>query len=76
MEKQWRQVFVMTDSNEKEINFMELKKGNIFRLVNPDGTPVTFKDTEIFEALGDPHINENNIPQIHMKDYNPEVLHQ
>jgi len=75
MEKQWRKVFVITESGEQEINFMELKKGDLFRLVDPDGTPVKFKGKEILEALGDPFTNRNDIPEIHLKDYDPEVLH-
>jgi hypothetical protein len=65
----------ITDYGYEEIDFMELKKGDIFTLTNPDGTPVKFKESIIFDALGDPYVNSNGVGEIHMKDYMPLVLH-
>lgn len=70
-----RQVFKLTESGEKEIHFFDLQKDDLFRLVEPNGEPVTFKGKEIFIALGNPYYNKDCTPEIHMKDYDPKVLH-
>lgn len=57
------------------IEFMELHKGDLFTLTDPDGTPVTFKGNTIFEALDEPFVNSIGVPEIWMKDYVPVILH-
>lgn len=74
-ESQERIVRRITGYGYDVINFMDLKKGDLFTLTDPDGTNVTFNGKVIFDALGDPYINSNGVGEILMKDYGPLVFH-
>lgn len=53
---------IFTESGWKEINFEELKAGNIFRMFNSDGTPVKDRDgNKIFIAISEPFLTEDNV---------------
>jgi hypothetical protein len=58
-----------------EIDFMDLRKGDLFTLTESDGTPVRYNERIILDALGDPYINDKGVGEILMKDYLPLVLH-
>lgn len=45
----------------EDIKFRELKDGDIFRLFEPDGTPVVDKDIAVFTTTCDAFLNEDNI---------------
>jgi hypothetical protein len=74
-ESQKRIVKRVTGYGYEEIDFMDLKKGDLFTLTDPDGTLVEYKGNYILDALGDPYINKNGVGEILMKDYIPLVLH-
>lgn len=46
------------------VEFMDLKKGDTYRMFEPDGTPVVYKDTSVWIAIADPSIVEG-IKTIH-----------
>lgn len=73
MESKMRKVYKVVNTGIEEVNFMELKKGDLFSLIEPTGEPVTFKGSLKFEALSDSYVNANGVGEIHMKDYSPEV---
>lgn len=54
--KNLRTVERLTDGEYVKIPFQELKKGDTFRMFNPDGEPVIWKEDTIFYAMGDPYL--------------------
>ena len=75
MESKMRKVFRVVNEGFEEIEFMDLKKGDLFSMFEPTGQAVTFKGSAKLEAMSDSYINEDGIGEVHMKNYNPEVLH-
>lgn len=75
MSNKLRQVLVLEDDGFNEITFLELKKGDLFKLNEPDGSPVEYQGNVVFEALGDPYLNKNGTPEIEMTKYDPRILH-
>lgn len=74
MENKMRKVFRIENDGIKQIDFMELKTGDIFSMFEPTGESVTFKQNPKLEALSDAYINDAGVGEIHLKDYDP-VLH-
>lgn len=55
-----RKVFVLEDGEYREIDFKEIKVGNLFKLEEPDGEVVRDEDgTYIYEAVEDAQANED-----------------
>lgn len=70
-----RIVIKFLNGGHQHIPFIDLKKDDIFLLFEADLTPVTFKGIPTLIALSDAYINPQGVGEIHMKEYNPEVLH-
>lgn len=70
-----RKVFRLTDAKKEEIPFFKLKKSDIFMMEEPSGMAVTFLGKTIFLALSTPYYNDQCIPEIKMKNYEPIVFH-
>lgn len=75
MNNKWRHVLLITNSGLIEIPFIQLRKGDLFYLIDPDGTPVFFNQKLKLEAVSDAFVNGNGIPEIEMTDYDPAVFH-
>jgi hypothetical protein len=55
---------------QKVSGLMEIKKDDIFRMSESDGTPVLFEGRKIFKAKSDAFINQsNNQPLVEMEAY-------
>lgn len=56
-----------------KVKFHELKKGDLFKLYEPDGTPVRFRGSDIYIALSDAYIdNARYVWTIDTKNYKEE----
>ncbi len=55
---------------QKVSGLIEVKKDDVFRMSNPDGTPVLHEGRKIFKAKSDGFINPSNQqPMVEMEAY-------
>lgn len=55
-----RTVEVLRSGEWVQIQLKEIKDGEVFRMFNPDGSPVVWDDEEIFVAQGEPYVTPHN----------------
>jgi hypothetical protein len=54
----WRRIFKTSGSNWRETSMVDLRKGDIFVMYEPDGTPVEQKGEHKMYALSNAYYNE------------------
>jgi len=62
----YRKIEMLENEEWKEVQFQELKSGNVFRMFEPDGKPVVgaideFEGTTSWKVIRDPYLNEDNV---------------
>lgn len=67
-----RKVELITDSSAKIIAFKELSKGDRFKIYEPNDEPITAtvngELVDIFEAVTDAYLNDDNIYTIQISE--------
>lgn len=66
--KDLRKVLVLENGTWRSANMIDIRKSNVFKVFEPDETPVLINDKNEFTAVEDAFYNEDNIAavQIHM----------
>jgi len=63
-----RKTEVLIDENWVEIPFEKIEPGQTFRLFEPNGAKVGFKNKTIFIAEGEPYVNADGLLEIDIAD--------
>lgn len=70
MPEEKRIVEVLKDGGwEKLPSLSEIKKGDVFRMSEPDGTPVIVQERKIFKAKADSELNNKGLTVVEMEVY-------
>lgn len=71
MSNEKRIIEVLKDGGWQKVSgMMEIKKDDVFRMSEPDGTPVLVEGRKIFKAKSDAFMNQsNNQPLVEMEAY-------